>query len=113
MTTTKNTKKSGSKRPAKTPEARENHLISLAVDLAERQLREGTAKATTINHFLDLATAKKQLELEKIKRENALLEAKTESIESARRTETLYKEALDAFMRYSGHKEDILDDENL
>lgn len=112
MTTTKKTKKSGSRRPAKTPEARENHLISLAVDLAEKQLMDGTAKATTINHFLDLATTKKQLELEKLKQETKLMEAKTESIESARRTESLYKEALDAFMRYSGNKEDI-SDENL
>lgn len=112
MTTTKKTKKSGSKRPAKTPEARENHLISLAVDLAEKQLEDGTAKATTINHFLELATVKKQLELEKLKKETELLEAKTESIESARRTESIYKEALDAFMRYSGNKEDF-SDENL
>lgn len=113
MTTTKKTKKSGSKRPAKTPEARENQLISLAVDLAEQQLRDGTAKATTINHFLDLATVKKQLELEKLKKETKLLEAKTESIESARRTEALYQEAMDAFMRYSGRKEDISDAEDL
>ena len=112
MTTTKKTKKSGSKRPAKTPEARENHLISLAVDLAEKQLEDGTAKATTINHFLELATTKKQLELEKLRQETKLMEAKTESIESARRTESLYKEALDAFMRYSGNKEDF-SDENL
>ena len=111
MTTTKKTNKSGSKRPAKTPEARENHLISLAVDLAEQQLKDGTAKATTINHFLELATVKKKLELEKLRNENELLKAKTESIESARRTESLYKEALDAFMRYSGKQEDILDED--
>lgn len=110
MTTTKKTKKSGSKRPAKTPEQRENHLISLAVDLAEKQLMDGTAKATTINHFLELATAKKQLELKKIEQETKLLEAKTESIESAKRTEAIYNEAMEAFMRYSGQQKDISDD---
>lgn len=37
-------------RPALTPEARENQLISLASDLAEKQLREGTASSQVITH---------------------------------------------------------------
>lgn len=89
-------------RPALTPEARENQLIAKATNLAERQLDEGTASSQVIVHFLKLGTAKQQLELEKIKKENALLEAKASAIESTKRMEELYAEALSAFKSYGG-----------
>ena len=82
------------------PEARENQLISLAVDLAEKQLREGTASSQVISHFLKLGSTKEKLELEKLKKENELLVAKTESLQSAKRVEELYAEAMDAFKGY-------------
>ena len=91
------------RRPAITPEARENQLISLATNLAEQQLMDGTASSQVITHYLKLGTAKSQLELEKLKRENALLRAKTESIESAKRVEELYSQAIDAIKLYSGN----------
>ena len=87
-------------KPASTPEARENQLISLAVDLAEKQLREGTASSQVISHFLKLGSTKEKLELEKLKKENELLVAKTESLQSAKRVEELYAEAMDAFKGY-------------
>ena len=90
-------------RPALTPESRENQLIALSVDLAEKQLREGTASSQVITHFLKLGSTKNQLELEKIRHENALLEAKTQSIQSAKRVEELYENALNAMRDYSGH----------
>ena len=90
-------------RPALTPESRENQLIALSVDLAEKQLREGTASSQVITHFLKLGSTKNQLELEKIRHENALLEAKTQSIQSAKRVEELYENALNAMKDYSGH----------
>jgi hypothetical protein len=90
------------RRPALTPEARENQLISLAVDLAEKQLAEGTASSQVITHFLKLGSSRADLEKEKIKHENELLRAKTESLESATRTEELYKNAVAAFRSYSG-----------
>ena len=89
-------------RPALTPEARENQMIALAVDLAEKQLREGTASSQVITHYLKLATVKEQLEREKLKKETALLTAKTDSLESAQRVEELYKDAIEAFRSYSG-----------
>ena len=49
-------------RPALTPEARENQMISLAVDLAGKQLQEGTASSQVITHFLKLGSTKQQLE---------------------------------------------------
>lgn len=91
------------RRPAITPEARENQLISLATNLAEQQLMDGTASSQVITHYLKLGTAKSQLELEKLKRENELLRAKTESIESAKRVEELYSQAIDAIKLYSGN----------
>ena len=38
--------------PARTPEARENQMISLAIDLAEKQLQKGTASSQVITHYL-------------------------------------------------------------
>ena len=89
-------------RPALTPEARENQLISLAVDLAEEQLRDKTASSQVITHFLKLGTTKAELEKEKLAKENELLRAKTESIESQKRIEELYAEALNAMRKYNG-----------
>lgn len=91
-----------SSRPATTPEAQENTLIALAVELAERQLREGTASTQVINHFLKLATMREAAEREKLALENQLLKAKTDQITSQARSETMYKEAIDAFRMYSG-----------
>lgn len=90
--------------PAATVEARENQLISLAADLAERQLADGTASAQVITHFLKLGTMKAKLEMEKIKHENDLLEAKTEALQSAKRIEELYLEALNAMRKYQGNE---------
>lgn len=97
-------------RPALTPEARENQLISRAVDLAERQLIDGTASSQVITHYLKLGTVKNQLELEKLRRENEMLKAKTEAMQSAQKTEELYREALQAMRNYSG-MESVEDDE--
>lgn len=92
-------------RPALTPEARENQMIALAVDLAEKQLMEGTASSQVITHYLKLGSMRERLEREKIKRENELLGAKVESLQSVHRTEELYENALKAFRRYSGEDE--------
>ena len=89
-------------RPALTPEARENQLISLAVDLAEKQLIEGTASSQVITHFLKLGTTKAELEKEKLRNETKLMKAKTENLESSKNMEAMYKEAIDAVRRYSG-----------
>ena len=89
-------------RPALTPEARENQMISLAMDLAEQQLRDGTASSQVITEFLKRGSEKSRLENEKLKEENQLLRAKTESIESAKEIKELYAEALTAMIRYAG-----------
>lgn len=88
--------------PSATPEGRENQLIALAVDLAEKQLREGTASSQTINHYLKLASPKSRLEIEILEEEKKLIKAKTEALESAKRMEELYDEAIKAMRQYRG-----------
>jgi hypothetical protein len=90
------------RRPALTPEARENQMIAYAVDLAEKQLREGTASSQVITHYLKLGSSKERLEREKLERENELLRAKAESLQSAQRSEEVYEKALQAMRSYSG-----------
>ena len=89
-------------RPALTIEAKEGQMISLAVDLAERQLREGTASSQVITHYLKLGSSKERLEQEIMEVQKKLIEAKAESIHSAKRVEGLYAEALGAMKLYSG-----------
>jgi hypothetical protein len=88
--------------PATTPEARENQLISLAVDLAEKQLLEGTASSQVISHYLKLGSTKERIEKQILEKELDLIQAKTEAIKSAKRVEELYKNALNAMRSYSG-----------
>lgn len=89
--------------PALDPEARENQLISLATNLAEQKLMDGTASNQLIVHYLKLGSTKERLEKEKLEKENELLKAKTEALESAKKSEELYAEAIKAITRYSGH----------
>lgn len=93
------------KPPARTLAAREKEVVSLAVELAEKQLREGTAAPSTINHYLKLGTRAYELELEKLKHENELLQARTENVKSLTRMEELYEEAINALRSYQGSDE--------
>lgn len=90
--------------PAKTIESRENQLIALAVDLAEKQLLEGNASAQVITHYLKLGSTVERLERDKLKSENELLKAKTEQLKSAKKVEEMYLEALNAMRRYNGNQ---------
>lgn len=95
--------------PARTPQAREQQLVALAVDLAEKQIAAGTASAQVITHFLKLGSERDKLEREKLTRENALLKAKSDAIASQQRVEQLYVEAMTAFKHY--HGEELGDEE--
>lgn len=99
--------RNGKSHPVLTPEERENQLVSLAFDRAERQLRDGTASSQVITHFLRLGTVRNEIELEKLKKENALLEAKRSAIESAENQEKIYAEAIAAMKKYRG----VIDEE--
>jgi hypothetical protein len=92
--------------PASTPEERDNQMISLAYDRAEQQLRDGTASSQVIVHFLKLGNIKSELELEKLKKENTLLDAKATAIESTQRIEELYSDAIIAMKKCRGENFD-------
>lgn len=100
-------------RPARTPEARENQLISLAYDVAEERLRNGTATAAEVVHFLRLGSMKERKELELMEKKNELMAAKTEALQSAKRIEELYSNAINAFKSYRSEPEDDEDDPDL
>ena len=90
--------------PATTPEGRENQLISLAMDLVEKRLLAGTASSQETTHFLKLGSTKERLEKDILEKQKDLITAKTESIQSAKRVEELYVNALNAMRRYSGDR---------
>lgn len=100
---TNSSKTSQKTRKALTPEARENQMISLAVDLAEQQLRDGTASSQVITHFLKLGSTRAELEKEKLRAENDVLIAKAKAIESSEEIKSLYENALKAMRVYQGH----------
>lgn len=90
-------------RPALTPEAREQQMAALAMDLVEQRLLDGTASSQETTHFLKLISSKAKLEQEKLKLENELTAAKTKAIGDAAEIKVLYEEALKAMRRYGGH----------
>ena len=90
--------------PAISAEAREQQLIALAVDKVEERMTNGTATASEYVHFLKLASTKEQLELEKLRQENEVLKAKAEVMQSMKRSEAAYEQALNAFKIYSGNR---------
>lgn len=89
--------------PAKTPEARENQMISLAMDLVEKRLINGTATSQETTHFLRLGTINNRLEREILETKKELMTAKTEALNSQKRGEELYLNALNAMKSYSGN----------
>lgn len=91
-------------RPVTTPEARENQLVALAHDVAEKRLREGTASAQEVVHFLKLGSSREKLEQERLELENGFLAQKTEALKAQARVEELISDALDAMRGYSGQE---------
>lgn len=104
---TRNSNSSGRRprRPATSPEGRENQLISLAYDLAEKRMVDGTASATEVVHFLKAGSSRNKLECLKIENENLLLSAKVDQLASAKRIEELYEDAIRAMRKYSGQED--------
>jgi hypothetical protein len=89
-------------RPATTPEGRENQLVSLAYDLVEKRIRQGTATSQEVTHFLKLGSTREALEQERLRHENELTAVKIAALESQKVVEELYREALNAMRSYSG-----------
>lgn len=92
------------RRVASTPEGRENQLVNLAVDLAERQLREGTASAQVLSHYLKAGSSREYLEKQRIAMDVELMKAKQEQLASMARIEELYSDAIGAMRAYQGNE---------
>lgn len=90
------------KAPARSPEARENEMIAYAVDLAEKQLRDGSASSQMITHFLKLGSSREKLEQEQLAQNIQNTAAKTDSIKASKSTDEMYKNAIEAMRVYSG-----------
>lgn len=100
----KNSDRRKDEQPAITLEGRENQLVSRAFNLAEKQLRDGTASSQVITHFLKLGSTRERLEQKRLENENLLLSAKVDALASAKKVEELYAEALKAMRTYSGQE---------
>jgi hypothetical protein len=88
--------------PATTLEGREDQLIAAAMDLVERRIHEGTASAQETVHFLRLGSVRNQLEQDKLRHENEVLQTRVKEMESRRSSEELYSKALAAMRGYQG-----------
>lgn len=99
-------------RPALSPEAREAQMIGYAIDLAEQQLRDGTASSQVITHFLKLGTSRAELEKRKIEAEIEEKRAKVKAIESAEEMKALYENAIAAMREYSGSGGGVIDEDD-
>lgn len=98
--------------PATTPEGRENQMISLAMELAEKRLRAGTASAQEVTHFLKLGSLNNRVERDILEKQKELITAKTEAIRQSKRVDELYAEAISAMKRYAGEEPDRGDNED-
>src|SRR4051812_23483403 len=91
-------------RPQSTNEGREQQLIALAINLAEKQLRDGTASPSVINHYLKMSTSRETIEREILEKQSKLIDAKTKNIAKESETEELTKAAIEAMKTYTGSK---------
>lgn len=89
-------------RPALSPEAEENQIISMAMSLAKKQIMEGTASSQVITHFLKLGSTKERIEKEILEKQKDLIEAKTKAYQASDEIKELYADALKAMRTYSG-----------
>ena len=95
------------RRPALTPEARENQLIAEAIDLVEQRILNGTASSQETTHFLRLGSTKAQYEKEVLKMQRDLMQAKIDNIKSYEKNEEFQRQVIEMFKKYSGEEDDI------
>ena len=93
-------------KPARTPEVKEKQMINLAVDLAEKQLRDGTASSAVITHYLKLASSREQIEREMMINQSKLVAAKADQIAFGKETEVTNQSVLEALKGYRSSEED-------
>lgn len=115
MTTTARKKQTQEEQPtqhrkALSPDARENQLIALAMDLAEERMRNGTASAQEIVHFLRLGSSLANLQKEETRQRVELDKAKVKAYSTNEEIKKLYEEAMQAMRSYSGNSDEYYDE---
>ena len=100
-------------RPAMDPDTRELQMVSLAYDLVERRLREGTASAQETVHFLKIGSRRENIEREILEKQRDLTVAKAEQIKSQQHSDEVYEKAIAAMRRYSGYSVEEDDDQDI
>lgn len=93
-------------RRASNPDAREKEMIALAMDYAEKQMKEGKASSQVVTHFLKLATEREKTERKILRLQEKLVKAKTDVYKSNAETSKMYQKAIDAMRKYSGNGDD-------
>lgn len=101
--------------PALTPDGRIKQMTALAMNLIEERIRNGTASAQEVTTILKMGSEHAQLELDKLRVETELAQAKKEAIDAQRDTGEKYVKALEAMRRYNGNSvgSDDYDDEDI
>ena len=107
------TSHNGYERPAMTAETRENQLVSLAMGLAEKRLREGTATSQEIVHFLKAGSPDERLKRQLLESQAELAKAKADAIKAEQQSAELFAEAIAAFKDYSGESYAGPDDQDV
>lgn len=79
-------------------------MIALAMDQAERQLREGNAPAPVVMMFAKAGLGRERLERQRLEGEVSALRAKVAQMEAASQSNEKLDEVLRAFRRYSGQE---------
>ena len=69
----------------------------------ERRKRDGTASSQIITHYLKMGSSKERIEREILEKQKDMITAKTEVLQSTKRIEELYTEAITAMRKYSGN----------
>lgn len=89
------------RRAATTPDDREKQLINDAYDLAEQQIRAGTASSQVVTHFLKAGSTREQIEKQKLLKDLEVADAKIAQMQQSARLEELLGAAIDAMRSYS------------
>lgn len=98
-------------RPGLTPEADENQMIALAINLVKQRLIDGTASSQETTHYLKLATPKARLENKLLEAQAEMAIAKKEALESQKRSEEMFREAIAAFKSYVPSQSEPIEDD--
>ncbi len=93
-------------KPAMNPVAREKQMISLAHDLAEKQLRDGSAPPSVVQHFLKLGSTREAKEQEILEHKAVLVHAQADQIDREKKSEQLAQQVIDSMRSYSPTQDD-------